>query len=498
MKFLFNIKILNINSKEGFMVQSIHASREAFLIRKKLEPMDELLRLPRDLFWSVIVFIDFHRFFTLDRWRFFCLKLDTEESDRVLEAVQELHSRRFNFLRPVKFSEHPIRLLIQHQYLAAIQQLSIDDKDFVAEFLCEHGKDILFQAANIGDEKTISVLHACNVDVCHELFDNRRSIATIAALKGHEAVIQQLFLLGADLNELDDVGEKPLAIAMQCGHSRILAILHQFYQQRAREGSVPAKFILYNLCQKGIGCEKNLPQACMWLERSALDGCAQAQYDLGMIYYEQRAFQTAKQWFRKSAEQKNKQAEAFMGVVIEEGHCDKPNLSIARIWYERSAKQNCAEGMFRLALLYRHGKGCSKRVDKAFDLFEKAARLGHAGAQNDLGALYAKGLGCKKNQKTAFYWFQKSADQEDPYGQYNAGTYYEAGLCTNHDLQKAISYYKKSAEQGYEEAQIRLTEVYDFRFAGKFSEKEANYWFLHLSPNRRREVCLQRTGCTVM
>lgn len=79
------------------------------------------------------------------------------------------------------------------------------------------------------------------------------------------------------------------------------------------------------------------------LRRNAEQGDAEAQYNLGMLYYEGHGvtqdYTTARQWWEEAAAQGNVWAQYRLGVLYKKGRGVPQNDATAREWFEKSAAQ---------------------------------------------------------------------------------------------------------------------------------------------------------------
>jgi uncharacterized protein len=120
------------------------------------------------------------------------------------------------------------------------------------------------------------------------------------------------------------------------------------------------------------------------LQKKATQGVADAQTNLGLLYYYGR---------------------------------DVPrDYTKAREWFEKAAAQGHADAQYNLGMLYDFEKGVPQNFATAKRWYEQAATQGHAGAQNNLGALYEFGHGVKQDSVRAFMWYNVAASlsTDDP------------------------------------------------------------------------------------
>ena len=79
------------------------------------------------------------------------------------------------------------------------------------------------------------------------------------------------------------------------------------------------------------------------LRRKADQGDAEAQYNLGILYYEGHGitqdYTTARQWWEQAAAQGNALAQYRLGVLYQKGQGVPQDDATAREWFEKSTVQ---------------------------------------------------------------------------------------------------------------------------------------------------------------
>lgn len=128
-----------------------------------------------------------------------------------------------------------------------------------------------------------------------------------------------------------------------------------FLTVQAEAGDPYAQFKLAAYYDARIGVRRITSKAKKWYRLAALNGHAQAQNNLGLIYQEQKNFIEAKMWFEQAANQKH------------------------------------PEGIANLASVYELGNGVLKNKQKAYDLYMQAAHLGNAQAMYKIGITVSSG-----------------------------------------------------------------------------------------------------------
>jgi TPR repeat protein len=112
----------------------------------------------------------------------------------------------------------------------------------------------------------------------------------------------------------------------------------------------------------GRGVAKNEGEAAIWYRLAALQGYADAQYRLGVMYIGKESWIEGRTWLIKAAEQGNAAAQDYLGGLYEEG--GGPNEGSAADqqeagkWYRKAAEQGYASAMRNLAICL-DGGSCS-------------------------------------------------------------------------------------------------------------------------------------------
>lgn len=115
--------------------------------------------------------------------------------------------------------------------------------------------------------------------------------------------------------------------------------------------------------------------AICWYEKAANKGYAEAQFELGFLYYfNLKDFIKAAHWFEMAAQQGYIYAQMYLGYMF----CD--------------------------------GEGVEKNGEKGIAWLKKAAEQGNSTAQYGLGVIYMTGKGIDPDYKLARYWMEKAAD----------------------------------------------------------------------------------------
>ena len=121
------------------------------------------------------------------------------------------------------------------------------------------------------------------------------------------------------------------------------------------------------------------------LEHRAQQGDPVAQYDLGNRYYGGEPELKIEQQLNKAAE-----------------------------WFRKSADGGNVEAQYRLGVMNSHGEGMVQDYTEAAKWFRKAANQGHVRAQYELASLLLRGLGVPEDYSEAYFWLLIAAKAKNP------------------------------------------------------------------------------------
>jgi TPR repeat protein len=254
-----------------------------------------------------------------------------------------------------------------------------------------------------------------------------------------------------------------------------------WYLKSAKQGLPEAQFSLGVSYFNGKGVEEDKREAVEWYKKSAGQGVAEAQYNLGICYEfgegVKKDEREAVEWYKKSADQGFAEAQYNLGGCYFDGKGVKKDERVAVRWYKKSAEQGLSEAQYNVGICYFDGKGVMKDEREAVEWYKKSAEQGNAMAQYNLGACYEYGEGVEKDGREAVKWYKKSAVQGNAKAQNNMAFCYENGVGVEKDEKKAFEWYKKSAEQGHAKAQRNLGLCYYNGIGCDQNYDKAYFWF---------------------
>lgn len=190
----------------------------------------------------------------------------------------------------------------------------------------------------------------------------------------------------------------------------------KYYKKAAELSKVPSiQYMVGMLYLKGAGTESSPALARKWFLLSAENGCADAQYSLWRLDYEE-----ARRY-------------GFCGI----GEGLK--------WLEKAAASGLPRAEHDFGMNYLEGEIVDKDGEKGFAWVLKAAEKGHLDSQYITGINYIFGIGVEKDEEKGFEWLSIAASHDYPPAIYGVGRCYELGLGVAQDFEKAYNWFAKAA-----------------------------------------------------
>ena len=138
---------------------------------------------------------------------------------------------------------------------------------------------------------------------------------------------------------------------------------------------------------------------------------AEATYQQAVKFYNAKNYKKAAPLLRKSAEQGHADAQYNLGFLYRKGEGVKQDYKQAAEWYRKAADQGNANAQSNLGFLYGEGKGVKQDYKQAAEWYRKAAEQGHAVALNNLAIMYGQGHGVKQDFPTTYALFLLSVKE---------------------------------------------------------------------------------------
>lgn len=199
----------------------------------------------------------------------------------------------------------------------------------------------------------------------------------------------------------------------------------------------------------------------------------------------------AMQWFRKSAERGNAEAEYHLGTCYALGLGTATNQEEATEWYRQSAGRGNARAQYLLGLRYRDGTGISQSYPSALKWLLLAQARGEMDATGVVAQVEQQ-LSLEEREEVARNvrrwkpdspWLprdisklRKQADGGDVKAQLELGQAYLYGFGIAKDEDAGRQFVEQAAERGDPRAQHELSRCYEKGIGVAASEGESVYW----------------------
>lgn len=186
----------------------------------------------------------------------------------------------------------------------------------------------------------------------------------------------------------------------------------------------PAKIFLNAQAGTGkitdrIEADKKLPGVVRQVEKQAFAGTPEAQHDLAAIYTAGHGgvevdYVRAALWFREAALNGVANARYNLGVLHHQGLGVEKNVSMAIGWYQAASALNHPEAQYNLGIAHIEGIGVPYDAEKAAIYFRDSAQQGVMEAAYNLGLIHENGLLGKAAPEQAILWYKRAADAGSP------------------------------------------------------------------------------------
>jgi TPR repeat protein len=194
---------------------------------------------------------------------------------------------------------------------------------------------------------------------------------SIAATSGNDTAKQTMRLIGSEMKKEDVIEAERRAIEWTKSHASLATYKRAGNTLYVQSQSIP----------------NELTTAIKEYQAAAERGDAQAQSQLGELYYRAKEYKEAIAWFRKSADQGYVYGQYNLGVAYLEGSGVPKDYSEAIKWFIKAAEQWLPSAMNNLAALYYTGQGVAKDLVAACMWFSLTAASGDELAKQNLEVL---------------------------------------------------------------------------------------------------------------
>lgn len=164
--------------------------------------------------------------------------------------------------------------------------------------------------------------------------------------------------------------------------------------------------------------DSSLPPVIKQVEAKAFEGVPEAQHDLAAIYTAGHGgvevnYSKAAAWFQEAAVNGVANARYNLGVLYHQGLGVERDVNKAINWYRAAADKDHPEAEYNLGIAYIEGIGTQYDPHAAAKYFQKAAQGGVMEAAYNLGLIHENGLLGDPDMNEALYWY-KMASNNNP------------------------------------------------------------------------------------
>lgn len=173
-------------------------------------------------------------------------------------------------------------------------------------------------------------------------------------------------------------------------------------------GNPRGQMLLSRMVHEGRGAPLDEAIAAKWALRSAEQGYAIAQVDMGVRHEQGLGVavdpQAAFGWYMKAALQGNADAQSQLGICYTKGSCAAKDPQAALQWISKAAAQGQIDALGNLGILYAGESGVPADYDKAALWTRRAADRGSVSGEDEMCVLYGRGYGVPKDIEQADFW----------------------------------------------------------------------------------------------
>jgi len=230
----------------------------------------------------------------------------------------------------------------------------------------------------------------------------------------------------------------------------------------ADAGDPEAAYEVGRRYRTGIVVQKDEKSALLYLEKAANQNLAKAQLELGHLYaYDNGQDQEAAvTWYRKAAENGNRNAMFFLASHLQGGSGSHTSTVEAVTWIRKAAEAGDSYCQYWLGSGHYWGNTVTQDFGQALHWLEKAAKNDYGEAQGFLAEIYRRGEGAARDSATAVHWFRQAAENGIAQARAVLGFMLMAGEGVPKEAQEGLSWLRKAGYAGIADAQLELARLY--------------------------------------
>jgi TPR repeat protein len=190
-------------------------------------------------------------------------------------------------------------------------------------------------------------------------------------------------------------------------------------EERAERGDTEARVEIAKQRLETIVPEGQKREAREWIQTGAEEGNPEAQYLLGVAYYQgdgvPQDYTKSFEWIHRSAEEGNVAAQGYLGGLYRSGLGTPPDIDEALRWYRTAAEGGDPMSQYFTGVAHDFGARADLDPKQAAAWYAKASNAGVHQAQYNLALLYLSGRGVKRDEVEAFMWLHLAQRSGSPH-----------------------------------------------------------------------------------
>ncbi|MDR3218064.1 MAG: sel1 repeat family protein [Dysgonamonadaceae bacterium] len=151
----------------------------------------------------------------------------------------------------------------------------------------------------------------------------------------------------------------------------------KYYKNKAYEKACIAYKNLLEMNPNDKYAEQQIKKCCVVPTDTVKSLLSIDPLQSGREYYREKNYSEAKRYFEKSAKQGNAIGQNNLGLMYENGYGVIKDYNEAVRWYRESAEQGFAIAQYNLGLMYEYGYGVKKNQEEAVKWFKESAKQGN-------------------------------------------------------------------------------------------------------------------------
>lgn len=189
------------------------------------------------------------------------------------------------------------------------------------------------------------------------------------------------------------------------------------------------------------------------VKKDAIAGDAQAQFKMGRMYMIVSGdYEKAFYWLSKAAKQGNAEAQADIGSLYYYGKGVKKDIKKAEEWFVKASQNDDPRAQNDLAMLYLESNSRDLRCNQMLELLNASAKKGYDLAYYNIGNFFSRGICVERSMSKAVDWWEKASHKGNAEAEFNLYVSYSNGSGVSMNQHTGYMYLRKSCEHGYKHA----------------------------------------------